>query len=190
MESPSKSQAQWRAGRKYQWSRPTSPKRCSVCPVTGWACQQGGEYPESPRVDFNFHTCWTKFSRFGGDFFGRNLFASISFHVKLLGEVGTIPSFLNFHLFNFVFFLFVWETAKMKLVPPKKAQLLQLGHQVNLCQKISRWVEVFLFFGRVFLHKTELFTQTWCTFVFKCSKKKHLPNFERTKSKNHWFCFW
>lgn len=55
------------------------------------------KYPGDPRVDFNFILAERNSHDLGVIFFGRNLVASISFHVKLQGEVGTIPSFLIFH---------------------------------------------------------------------------------------------
>lgn len=153
-----------------------------VCPVTGWGkdvskkwitCQQGGEIPWTGKSEgiLNFILAEQNSQDFWVIFFGRNLVASISFQAKLRGEVGTIPNFVNFHLFNFVS-LRLRNCENETCSTKKNAQLLQLGHQVNLCQKISRWVETFLFFGRVFLHKTELFSQTWWTFVFKYLVRK------------------
>lgn len=62
------------------------------------------KYPGNPRVDFNFILAERNSQDLGVIFFGRNLFASLSFHVKFLGEVGIIPNFVIFHLFNLVFF--------------------------------------------------------------------------------------
>ena len=123
------------------------------------------KYPGNSRVDYDFHTCWTECSRFGGDFWGE---------ICLLPSVfrwsWNYPKLRKFSLLQLCVFSLRLSYCENETCSScstqKNAQLLQLGHQVNLYQKISRWVEAFCFLGG------------FPAFVFQYLEKKHLPNFE------------
>lgn len=106
------------------------------------------KYPGNPRVDFNFHTCWTEFSRFGVDFF--------------LGEICLLPSVFTWDSgakleLSQTSWIFTYTSTFLCELPKKMPNCCSWGiKSISFSDSPGGW-KPFCFSGRVFLHKTDFF---------------------------------